>query len=109
MTDFVRDTNTLTQTGHITGGLRFKLHIDDSFEATNVEVLSVKQRSMNVLHQQGINTLGKLMESWADLYKFHSCGATTVKDIKNALMSYYYDGLSTEERKQFWREALGEV
>lgn len=111
MTNFRRDLLVITEnvgldpyTNHIT----FRFRHSQRIESLGVEALGLEARGYNGLRRNKIDTVGSVMNKWGELKKLSYVGDNTVKAIKNAVMSLYYDTLTTEEKKQFWRDAFGE-
>ena len=71
---------------------------------TPVDVLELSVRAENSLKRCGVNNFGQLNE--CNLRKIRGCGTNTIKEINTKLMSYFYDKMSPELRKKFWKDTL---
>lgn len=104
MTDFQRDMEVIM--GNVefinNGTIRFQMNHMDRMVG-ELDNLTLSDRASNALHRNGIHTIERLTEKMG-MYHAKGVGAKSIKEIKNAYMSYYYDQLNDEERKQFWRD-----
>lgn len=108
MTDFQRDMEIITSNVDIVnnGTIRFIMRYRSRIDDASIGELNLKQRSENVLLRGGIKTIGAIFNNKERLAGLRGSGKITVKDVLTAAMSYYYDQLDDEERKQFWRDTV---
>ncbi len=73
----------------------------------SIDLLDLNTRAYNSLRRNGIDTIEKISERWDDLYKLKGSGGTTVKEVKNKYIEYYYSTLkSKEEKEEFWEDTI---
>lgn len=109
MSDFTRDLNIIIENANVIVGreLEFKLPHLDRIENRKVgEMPGLDVRQHNGLKRNNVHTVREIVAKWNDLRTLSYVGATSVKGIKNAVLSYYYDQLDEEEKKEFWRDAF---
>lgn len=91
----------------INGNIVFNLRISEKWKKTEAGMLDLNIRARRILAENQIKTFEDIMNNWPSFGNFAGCGVTTAKEVKNALIAYYYDGLNADERTQFWIDALG--
>jgi DNA-directed RNA polymerase alpha subunit len=108
MTDFIRDMEIITSNVDIVnnGTIRFIMRYRSRIDDKAIGELNLKQRSENVLLRGGIKTIGAIFNNKERLAGLRGSGKVTVKNVLTAAMSYYYDQLNAEERKEFWRDTV---
>lgn len=109
MTDFQRDLEVLINEGFIAPNKKNKVRFVFRYENRmngELGLLNLNERSYNCLRRNKINDVRGVSERWDTLGKMRNAGDKTVKAIKNNYISYYYDNLNEEERKQFWRDTI---
>lgn len=107
MTDFQRDLETIVTNTEVSnnGTIRFVMRYRSRIDNDNITNLDLIPRAENVLLMNGIETVKQLFNNLNKVSGFKGSGIKSVKNINTALMSYYYDRLNEEERKEFWRDA----
>ena len=84
----------------------FPLVYGNDFREIPVTMLNLSQRAVNVLGRNKISSLGELMDRFDDVARFKNCGVNTTKEIKNALLDYWYASLKSEDVVSFWENFL---
>ncbi len=108
MTDFQRDFEVILNNTDVinNGNIRFVMKHRSRIDSEPIATLELKQRSENVLLRNGVKTVKQLFDNLYRLKGMRGSGANTVKNVNTTLMSYYYDQLDDEERKEFWRDTV---
>ena len=108
MTEFQRDFETIIiETGMTGTQFKFNMKYFKRIADRNVSEATPNVRAYNACKRNRINTVDELVDRWDDINKFRGVGNLTVKEIKNGVLNLYYSTLTTEERKEFWKENLG--
>ena len=105
MRDFQRDFEYLINEGVIAakdGKIRFATKEMKG----DILLLGLSDRAYNRMAQNGIRTIEKLYNRFDEIGNIRGVGVKVIKEIKNAYVAYYYDTLSYEERKEFWRDTV---
>ena len=108
MTDFQKDMETLINNDVLVGKrnkIRFVFRHEDRIDR-DIDELLLSTRSYNCLRRAGITCIKEVGDNWNNLNKMKVTGKKTVKEIKNAYMSYYYDNLDKKEKEQFWIDTI---
>ena len=107
MTDFTRDLNVIVQNVEINhkGRIRFPMRHFDRIADRSVKEMSLGTRAENALGRNGFKTFNDIAKRINKL-NARGAGVKTIKEVKNAYMSYYYDNLNETERKDFWRDVV---
>ena len=108
MRDFQRDLEILINEGVIAAKdkkIRFIMKHSDRMNG-DIKLLDLNDRAYNRMAQNGIRTLEKLYNRFDDIQNIRGAGVKVVKEVKTAYISYYYDQLNDEERKEFWRDTI---
>lgn len=71
-----------------------------------IEFVFARRATIAFLKRNKIYTIGQLMNQWGNLMKFRSCGITRFMEIQNGFMAWYYDQLSQEQKKIFWKKVF---
>jgi len=109
MTQFQKDLEVIIQNTEIPeGDLTFNMRKFQRIGKRDISVLEVGTRAYNVLRRNQLSTIDDVVNNWGGLHNLHSMGITTVKEIKNAILAYYYDHLDNEEKKEFWKDVFGQ-
>ena len=111
MTDFARDLSVLIDEGCIAPKgkiIRFSFAHPDRLEG-NLEMLGLSERAYNCCRRSRIDCIEDVNERWGELVRMKGAGKKTVKEVRNKFLSFYYDTLNDEERKQFWRDTVRET
>lgn len=108
MTDFQRDFEVILNNTDVinNGNIRFVMKHRSRIDSEPIATLELKQRSENVLLRNGVKTVKQLFDNLYRLKGMRGSGANTVKNVNTTLMSYYYDQLDDEEKKEFWRDTV---
>ena len=108
MTDFQRDLEVLINEGIIAANnkrIRFFMRYGNRLKG-DIELLDLSTRGFNCLKRKRINTIEDVGNNFHNLGRIAGIGITTVKEVKNKYLAYYYANLNTEERKDFWRDTV---
>lgn len=107
MTNFQRDLEVIiNEVGIVNNGnMRFIIQYPSRLKG-NIAELGLCDRSYNALRRNRIQFIQEISEFWTDFDLLKGIGAKCKKEIKNAYMAFYYDQLSVEEQKDFWRETI---
>ena len=108
MTDFQRDIEYLIDNGMLAakrGQIRFVFRYSNRFKVV-LEELDLSTRAHNCLKRAKINYINEIGDKWDTLNRIKNSGVTTVKEIRNKYLWFYYDRLDEDERKQFWRDTI---
>lgn len=110
MPDFRRDLEYIAENANIevVGQIRFKLRYQPEWEKIPINELELGARAKKICFDNRIATFADIMKNWGNFMNYSNCGITTVKQIKNALLAYYYERLNADQRSEFWRDALAE-
>lgn len=104
MTDFQRDLEVVVSETELVNNGKLKFVMNHFPADALVSELDLSTRGKNALFRSGIKTFGQLIKT--NLSSLRNIGKGTVKDINLKMMSYYYDGLTDDQKRQFWRETL---
>ena len=108
MTAFKRDLELIIEeVGFVTDPIVFNVKKLSRIGDKGIEELDINPRAYNGLKRNRINTINDVVDRWDSLNNLKSIGVGTIKVIKNAVLSCYYDRLDSKERVQFWRDAFG--
>lgn len=108
MTDFQRDLEVLINEGMFAGKrgkIRFIFKYPDRMVG-DIRDLGTNERAYNAMRRNKIEDIKEIDSHWDSFGNLNGIGATSIKEIKNKYMQYYYDKLNEEERKEFWRETI---
>lgn len=109
MGNFRRDLEFMINEGQFVSNgnkVRFIFKYADRLKGS-IDLLDLNTRAYNCLRRNRIDTIEKISERWNELYKLKGGGDTTVKEVKNKYVEYYYSTLDNgEERKDFWRDTI---
>ena len=108
MTDFQKDMEILINNDVLVGKrnkIRFVFRHEDRIDK-DIDELLLSTRSYNCLRRAGITCIKELGDRWDKLSRIKTGGHKTIKEIKNAYMSYYYDNLDKKEKEQFWLDTI---
>ena len=84
----------------------FPLIFDKNLRERGISELNLSQRAINVLCRSKIDSLGLLMDKFNKLNQIRNCGTTTVKEIKNAFLQYWYNFIDEEDVSKFWEDFM---
>ena len=87
------------------GRIRFVYNKSGVLEG-DLDNLGLSERAYNCARRGKIMTIEDIGKRWNELGRLRGAGVKTVKEIKNKYVSYYYNRLNDEERKQFWRDVV---
>ena len=113
--DFIRDLNFIATNAPKVGippfnNIKFTLQPlrigGENYLELDIMELNLSTRAERALRNNKVNTLGQLIEAWRIIPAFRNAGVTTIKEIKNKLLSFHYDQLNAEKREKFWKDAL---
>lgn len=117
--DYVRDLNFIAQNHRKAGLPRFRSisftirtdlpHYGNFFGEEDISILKLSNRSENALRNNKINTINELIASWGVMLALRGLGVTGIAEIKNKLISEYYNLLSISQREKFWLDALSSI
>lgn len=83
-----------------------RLGFQDKLLDTQVEYVFCRHSIVDFLKRNKINTVGQLLEHWNSLLKLRNCGVTKFTEIRNTFLAWYYDQLSEEQKKEFWKKVF---
>ena len=107
MTDLQRDIEVLINEGILTETDTIRFYFRYPKRMTGrIEKMYLGERANNCLRRAGIDSISQIRQNWDDLGKIRNSGKKTVKEIRNAYISYYYDLLNERERKEFLRDMV---
>lgn len=104
MTDFIRDLQIIRENANIPAYQRYKFIINNFKPDTSVDVLDLSVRAENSLRRSGVTNFEQLRH--CNLKKIRGCGTGTIKEVWTKFMSYHYDRMNDEQRKQFWKDTI---
>lgn len=104
MSRFTDDFITILVFADVTKYKNYRFIIPNFKGDTPIEALDLSMRAQNSLKRKGISTFEQLRT--AELKKIWGCGIGTIKEIRTKFLSYIYDRLSEEERKDFWKRTF---
>lgn len=116
--DFIRDLNFIATNAPKVGippfdSIKFTLKplriAGENYLELDIMELNLSTRAERALRNNKVNTLGELIEAWCIIPAFRNAGVTTIKEIKNKLLSFHYDQLNAEKREKFWKDALANM
>lgn len=84
-------------------------HYGNFFGEEDISILKLSNRSENALRNNKINTVNELIASWDVMLALRGLGVTGIAEIKNKLISEYYNLLSISQREKFWLDALSSI
>lgn len=109
MKGFKKDLTTLIEEGIIAPNketIRFVFRNNNIFKQ-EIGYLELSTRAYNSLRRANITTVEKIGDNWDNLNNLRGMGATSVKEIKNKYLAFYYSSLDTEEkRNEFWADTI---
>jgi len=109
MTNFISDLEVIINEANVNVPEKFEFNIRHISRIANKNIAAIPTldvRQYNALKRNDVYTVGQIVDRWNDLVNMNYVGAVTVKGIKNALLSYYYDNLSDDEKMEFWKKAF---
>lgn len=88
------------------GIIRFVFRYNNIFKQ-EINFLDLSTRAYNSLRRANVNTIEQIGDAWDKLGNLRNTGKTTVKEVKNKYIAYYYNSLDTEEkRNEFWVDVI---
>ena len=103
MTNFERDLCVMVEQGYKLGTMKFPLK---GIAQIKVDTISLPTKTENWIKNNGIETLGELIDKLPDMTITRGVGTTTIKKTKNAILNFAYDNMSETNRKVFWKAVL---
>lgn len=71
-----------------------------------IDALNLSVRSDNALKRSGIKTTTDIISKWGELNKIRGLGVGSVKEIKNAVLNYYYENMTDAQRETMWQKIV---
>jgi len=103
MGNFINDLAVMQAKGYKLNGMQMSFPVYN-LDGLSIEELNLSVRSSNGLKRAGIMTADEILTR--DLRMVRNLGAKSVKEIKNAVLNYSYDHMTTKQKVDFWKSVL---
>lgn len=88
------------------GEVKFRMRKFNRIGGLSVNALDLSNRANNGLKRNGVDTVTKIVDNWDKLMSMRGIGENSVREIRYAVISTYYDTLTNNEKGVFWHDAV---